>query len=411
MNSQKTRGSILIFKDFQLNVETGELSDKNGEYINLQQQPAKVLTLLAEHSSKLITREEIQHLLWQDQTFVDYEQGINYCIKQIRIALNDDAKNPRFVETLPRRGYRFVAKVEGLNGDNGNVSEIKPIKNYGEFPTQTKSATYFGKTAFGLVALAFILLSSIFIWNFAFGADSKKVSINISKNPESQDAYLKGKYWFDKGEIEAFKTSIKFFDQAILQDENFASAYLARADAFYQIGLFGGAKTKEVFPNAKTDALRAFELNNDLADAQTLLGSIAFRYEWNWEKAEKHFKQAIRINQNSPNAYHDYAWLLVSQKRFDEAIEAIKTAQKLDPISPRTNTDVGWIYMRARRYDTAISQMQRTLELQPDFIAARQCLECAYFNKAMYRESVKKRFGIDERIRCYGKRNGKDQTG
>jgi eukaryotic-like serine/threonine-protein kinase len=74
-------------------------------------QPLRVLLLLAEHAGQAVTREEIQHCLWRDNTFVDFERGINFCINQIRTALGDDAEKPRYVETLPRRGYRFIATV------------------------------------------------------------------------------------------------------------------------------------------------------------------------------------------------------------------------------------------------------------------------------------------------------------
>jgi tetratricopeptide (TPR) repeat protein len=205
---------------------------------------------------------------------------------------------------------------------------------------------------------------------------------------------LKGKHLFEKGDAESIKSSIGFFDQAIHNDERFANAYVARADAFYQLGLFGQAKTSEVFPKAKADANRAIELNKNLADAYTTLGSIAFRYDWDFPQAENYFKKAIEINPNSANAFHDYAWFLASQSRFEEAINSIEKAQKIEPTSVRTNIDVGWIYARARRYDQAIVQMKRTLDLEPNNIAARQCLECAYFNKGMYAESVENALGL-----------------
>jgi DNA-binding winged helix-turn-helix (wHTH) protein len=371
----------LRFGDFRLNAETGELFDKAGEIVKLQQQPAQVLALLASRPDELVSREEIQKLLWSEDTFVDFEQGVNYCIKQIRIALDDDAKTPRFVETLPRRGYRFIAQVENLNGDS---------KPPAETVTNTKP-TSFRPIFYGLAVLMVLFLGTAIVWNFV--ASNEPVGLT-SSNPEAQDAFLKGKHLFEKGDAESIKSSIGFFDQAIHNDERFANAYVARADAFYQLGLFGQAKTSEVFPKAKADANRAIELNKNLADAYTTLGSIAFRYDWDFPQAENYFKKAIEINPNSANAFHDYAWFLASQSRFEEAINSIEKAQKIEPTSVRTNIDVGWIYARARRYDQAIVQMKRTLDLEPNNIAARQCLECAYFNKGMYAESVENALGL-----------------
>ncbi len=109
-NGSKFMG--LRFSGFELDVTASELRDPSGSPVKLQQQPLKLLTLLAQRAGALVTREEIQQHLWGADTFVDFEQGVNYCIKQIRIALQDDAQAPRYIETLPRRGYRFIAAVE-----------------------------------------------------------------------------------------------------------------------------------------------------------------------------------------------------------------------------------------------------------------------------------------------------------
>src|SRR6516162_4237603 len=100
----------LAFGVFQLNLRTGELH-KSGQRVGLRPQAAKVLILLATRSGQLVTREELKDQVWGTDTFVDFEHGLNLCIRQIRAALDDDANTPRYVETLTRRGYRFVAPV------------------------------------------------------------------------------------------------------------------------------------------------------------------------------------------------------------------------------------------------------------------------------------------------------------
>jgi TolB-like protein/DNA-binding winged helix-turn-helix (wHTH) protein len=103
----------LRFGPFKLDRVAGELR-KAGILIKLQPQPFRVLLLLAERAGTVVTREEIQRCLWSEATFVDFEHGINFSINQIRGALADNAEIPRYVETLPRRGYRFIATVECL---------------------------------------------------------------------------------------------------------------------------------------------------------------------------------------------------------------------------------------------------------------------------------------------------------
>ena len=102
---------VLRFGVFELNLATEELR-KFGTVIKLAPQPFELLALLASQAGQIVTREQIQLQLWGNDTFVDFEQGMNHCIRQIRNALSDDADRPRYIETLPRRGYRFVAPVE-----------------------------------------------------------------------------------------------------------------------------------------------------------------------------------------------------------------------------------------------------------------------------------------------------------
>lgn len=104
-------GKFANFAPFTLDLGTGELR-RDGRPVKLHPQPVQVLTLLVDRPGELVTREELQKELWDDDTFVDFDLGINSCVRQIRTALGDDADKPRFIETVPRKGYRFVAPLE-----------------------------------------------------------------------------------------------------------------------------------------------------------------------------------------------------------------------------------------------------------------------------------------------------------
>ena len=101
---------LLRFGAFELNLSTEELR-KHGTIMRLSPQPFHLLALLASHSGQIVSREEIHKRLWDDETFVDFEQGVNKCIKQVRTVLNDNADRPVYIETIPRQGYRFLAEV------------------------------------------------------------------------------------------------------------------------------------------------------------------------------------------------------------------------------------------------------------------------------------------------------------
>src|ERR1700757_2058087 len=111
MTSREPAPTRIRFDAFELDATSGELRE-SGTLRKLQPQPFRVLLLLIEHAGQVVTREEIQRCLWRDSTFVDFEHGINFSINQIRGALADNAEDPRYVETLPRRGYRFIGTVE-----------------------------------------------------------------------------------------------------------------------------------------------------------------------------------------------------------------------------------------------------------------------------------------------------------
>src|SRR6476660_10135819 len=99
---------LLRFESFELDVRSRELR-KGKQRIRLQEQPFEILRLMLERPGDVVTREELAHHLWPKGTFVDFEHSLNAAVKRLRAALGDDADNPRFVETLPRRGYRFIA--------------------------------------------------------------------------------------------------------------------------------------------------------------------------------------------------------------------------------------------------------------------------------------------------------------
>src|SRR5271166_3373017 len=111
MHESATTRHVIRFGVFEVDLRTGELR-KNGLKIKLQEQPLQVLAMLLHHPGEVVTREELQQAVWPADTFVDFDRGLNKAINKIREALGDSADNPRFLETMPRRGYRFIAPVD-----------------------------------------------------------------------------------------------------------------------------------------------------------------------------------------------------------------------------------------------------------------------------------------------------------
>src|ERR1700757_2066167 len=114
---------IIRFGSFEADLYTRELR-KRGLKLKVQEQPFQVLAMLLARPGELVTREEIRSRLWPQDTFVDFDHGLNAAVRRLRDALNDDAETPRFVETLPRRGYRFIAPVEKLSIEEAGQLEV-----------------------------------------------------------------------------------------------------------------------------------------------------------------------------------------------------------------------------------------------------------------------------------------------
>jgi len=107
------KSPVIRFGGFELDLQSGELS-RNGIRKRLQGQPLQLLKLLLQHPGQIVTREHIQQYLWPDGTVVEFEHSVNAAVKRLRAALDDDADNPTVIETIPRRGYRFIAHVENV---------------------------------------------------------------------------------------------------------------------------------------------------------------------------------------------------------------------------------------------------------------------------------------------------------
>ena len=128
MATQPSPGSPIRFEDFELDVRSGELR-RRGELLKLQPQPSKILTLLASRRGEVVSRNDIAREVWGSETFVDFERGLNFAISQIRTVLGDDAEQPRFIETVPKRGYRFIAPLKEQSPDaTARVPTRRPVK-------------------------------------------------------------------------------------------------------------------------------------------------------------------------------------------------------------------------------------------------------------------------------------------
>ena len=534
---------IFRFGPFEAKPRAQELS-KNGTPLRLRGQPFAILELLLNRAGEVVTREEIRQKLWPADTFVDFEHGLNTSIKKLRQALCDSATEPRYIETIPRLGYRFIAPVEATveakakkptavvetvaeEDSKGPVSKVgggrprlhlflvlavlvlaaaalvfnvagartrlfalfrstknasvavasapKPLPSIAVLPLQnlsnnsdedyfadgmtdelTTDLAQFGslrvisrtsamhykgasKTApeigreLGVdtliegtvqrvgdrVRIRVQLIDSAsdrHLWARSYDHDLKDVLVLQSSaardiaeevegkvvpppanarplnvhpvEPEAYEAYLKGRYFWNKRTDDGLKKSIDYYEQAISQDPKFAAAYAGLADSYSILG-------SDVLPapvasaKAHLAANKALELDPTIAEGHAELGLVEFYYDWDWTRSEQEFRRAIELNPNYATAHHWYSHYLSAMGRFPEAMEEAKKAQQIDPLSLSINTTLMGRYRDLGQYSEAIDASRRTLEMDRNFVPAHISLGSVYEGQSMWPEAIR----------------------
>jgi TolB-like protein/DNA-binding winged helix-turn-helix (wHTH) protein/Flp pilus assembly protein TadD len=209
-------------------------------------------------------------------------------------------------------------------------------------------------------------------------------------NPEAYEAYLKGRYFWNKRTGDGLKKAIDYFNNAIEKDPKFARAYSGLADSYALSGdwEYGILSPQDAFPKAKAAATKALALDDNLAEAHTSLAFILDLYEWGWESAEKEYKRAIALYPGYATAHHWYAWHLIVTGRSSEGIAQLRTAESLDPLSLIISADLADALCIAHLYDDSVQQSRRTLEMDPSFAIAHYELGQAFEQKNMHNEAI-----------------------
>jgi len=220
------------------------------------------------------------------------------------------------------------------------------------------------------------------------GADQTQLAKTYTESGEAYEAYLKGRYHWNKRTDDGFKQATNFFQEAIDKDPNYALAYTGLADCYTLRSDYGFLAPKEGYALAKGAVTLALKYDESLAEAHTSLASIKAVTDWDWQGAENEYRKALELNPKYPTAHHWYAAQLLLQGRLDQALQEIKTAQQLDPLSLGINKDFAVILLYARDYDKALEQCRKTLEIEPDFGAMFTYIAQIYELQGKYAEAT-----------------------
>jgi len=515
MEPSAPRFQRIAFDRFEVDLRSGELR-KHGRKVRLQGPPFQLLTLLLEHPGDVVTREEICRKLWQTDTFVDFDHSLGTAINKIREALGDSADHPRFVETMPRRGYRFIGKIDrselqaavqvptpsdessgkyrprliflvsgGLlaaflllfflstrwrrsqaatsNPSHPIMLAVLPFQNFSgdasddyftdglteEMITQlgelngkqlgviarTSSMAYKHTTKdVGQIGqelgVDYVLESSVrrdgdqvritvqlinvknqvHVWANNYDrkvthsiavqeevarAVAQQIKVNLAPteavqrplNPAANEAYLRGRYFWNEFTENGFRQAASYFDQAVAADPKFAAAYSGLSDSYAFLIITNVIPPKEGWPKARVAAQRAVELDGELSDARLSLAHFRM-HMWDWQDSEIEFKKAIALNPSNAAAHRWYAAYLCSVGRHQDALREITQAQRLDPLLLTNNAEVVRTLYYGRQYEQAVEQARKAELLDPEFPRTHFWLGRVYAQMGKYPEAI-----------------------
>jgi TolB-like protein/Flp pilus assembly protein TadD len=215
----------------------------------------------------------------------------------------------------------------------------------------------------------------------------KRLAAPRQIRPEAYEAYLKGRYYWNKRTGESMQKAENYFEQAIDNDPTYAAAYSGLADCNSGLTWHGFKSPAEALPKAYAAARKALEINPESAEAHASLG-LAMSHRWDWTGAEAEFRRALQLDPQYANAHHWYGDYLSIRSRHGEALAEAKHALELDPLNLMISTWVGLRYYMARDYSRAIDQNRNSVELDPNFAAAHLLLGEDYLGAGLHSEAV-----------------------
>ena len=219
------------------------------------------------------------------------------------------------------------------------------------------------------------------------GADVAKVAKTSTADPEAYQAYLKGRYYWNRRTSENLKKAIAQFKIATDRDPDYALALAGLADCYALLNEYSGVPVTEAAPQARVYARRAIAIDESLAEPHATLGAIN-RQLWQWAEAEKEFKRAIELNPNYATAYHWYSVTLLYLGRKDESLAMIQRAHELDPMSSIINATSSWVQLSRNNHQASIENSVKLIELDPNFGFAYDNLGLAYLKTGRNAEAV-----------------------
>jgi TolB-like protein/DNA-binding winged helix-turn-helix (wHTH) protein/Flp pilus assembly protein TadD len=519
MATQPRVGERLLFDGYELDVHAGELR-KHGLKLRLRGQPLRVLEILLERAGEVVTREEIQSRIWPANTFVDFDHSLHNAIARIREVLGDSAETPRYIETVPRRGYRYIGPVQDfqtphLDAETGGPTAqppaalprpkrsripfilfalavlgfvawttwryvhakaaVLPIRSIAVLPLKNFSGNaseeFFvdGMTDQLITDLAKVgslrVVSGTSVMQYKWAKKSlpeiarelkvdaivegsavrsgQRVRVTAqliqastdqhlwaetydrdlgdilnlqaevanaiaqqvraqltpteqaklrsahSVNPAAYDDYLRGRLYFvnEFTNAASLRKAQRYFEDAIQKDPDFGLAYAGLADTYVYLALAGDLASDRAYRSAKEALAKARQLDDSIGEAYDTLGVLSWRFDWDWNAADREFNRAIALAPSYSCAHEDRAMFLAITGRRAEALAEIAKIDQLD-YSFSSAIAESVTYDQLRDYPNLIEASKRGLLLAPQGYFFHYTLGLGYEGAGQLQEAI-----------------------
>jgi TolB-like protein/Flp pilus assembly protein TadD len=220
------------------------------------------------------------------------------------------------------------------------------------------------------------------------GREKKRLAKRYTENREAYQLYLKGRFFWNKRTEESIRKGIEYYRQAVEADPTYALAYAGLAESYMPLGYWGYLPPGETFPKAKAWALKALEIDDQLAEAHVPLSGVFLFYERDLKSSEKEVQRAIELNPNHPRAHQVYGEFFTCLGEFDMAAGEVRQALELDPLSAILHAADAQISYYARRFEEAIQKCRKSLEIDPAFPFAHHMLGLASEQLGRFEDAV-----------------------
>jgi len=346
----------LQFDGWTVNRVSGEIS-RADRSSRLPQQPLRILLELFDHAGEVVTREHLVKVLWPAGV-VDFDNGLNVAVRKLRVALDDVGDVPRYIETLPRVGYRFIGRRGGAAVESSAVRRM---------PSRARIAL-----ALGVAGLAIAL--ALGWWGNSGAGHELAVERHHVPSGRARDLYLEGLSLRSRRDIDTGQMAREKFEAAIREDPEYAQAWAALAGQTSASVIRQTLKPEEGIRQARAAAERAVELDDGLVEGHMALASILMDHFKDFAGAKREFDRALAINDQVARLWHHYGMWQGQLGHMQEAIESLRRARELEPMTLLYGANYAMLLYEARRYDEVVAFLRPVVEANPKFDQARSVL-------------------------------------